>query len=272
MFEIAQNFEQVATHLSPIVLIGAGVVCMLLGLLLWLGGLMFGRVLFAVIGAVGGGICGFFLTGQHITPAVLFAGLAAAVAAMFEKIFVTILVSALAMSLGLVILAYPYIENTDSLRQYPEYEASNRTAAVGISESVEIIKTSVVDFGAAIRQGCSQIPASKWAIVAALGVVFMGGGFCFSRLASALCCAMLGTTLIFAGMILLLLYKAAMPVSDIGNKQAFYAVVFLAMTGFGTIEQLLLLQFAGKKPTKRKPKDRRNRDVSDETAQNWRTA
>ncbi len=272
MLETAQYFEQVATRFSPIVLIGAGLVCTLLGLFLWLGGLMLKRVSFAVIGAAGGGICGFFLTGQHIIPAVLLAGLAAAVAAMFEKIFVTILTSGLAMGLGLVVLAYPYIENTGILRQYPEYEASNQTAVLSISESVEIAKGWAADFGAAIRQGCSQIPASRWVIVVALGAIFMGAGFCLSRFASALCCAMLGVTLIFAGMILLLLYKAAMPVSDIGNKQSFYAAVFIAMTGFGTIEQLLLSHFAGKKPTKKKLKDRRNRDEPDETTRSWRTA
>ena len=271
MFEIARNLEQVATHLSPIVLIGAGLVCTLLGLLLWLGGLMLGRVLFAVIGAVGGGICGFFLTGQHIIPAVLFAGLAAVVAIMFEKIFVTILASGLAMSLGLVVLAYLYIEDTGGLKHYSKYEASNQTVALGISESVEIIRACTADFGAAIRQGCSQIPASKWAIIVALGAVFMGAGFCLSRFTSALCFAMLGTMLIFAGMILLLLYKAAMPISDIDNKQSFYAAVFLAMTGLGTIEQLLLSQRTREKPIGKKQTDRCNRDDPDETAQGWRT-
>jgi len=247
-------------------------VCTLLGLFLWLGGLMLKRVSFTVIGAVGGGICGFFLTGQHIIPAVLLAGLAAAIAVVFEKIFVTILASVLAMGLGLFVLAYPYIENAGSLRQYPEYEASNQTAALSISESVEIAKGWAADFGAAIRQGCSQIPASRWAIVVALGAIFMGAGFCLSRFASALCCAMLGVTLVFAGMIMLLLYKAAMPVSDIGNKQSFYAAVFIVMTGFGTIEQLLLSQHTRERPARKKRTDRRGKDEPDETAQSWRTA
>ena len=272
MLETAQYFEQVATQFSPIVLIGAGLVCTLLGLFLWLGGLMLRRVSFAVVGAACGGICGFFLTGEHIIPAVLLAGLVAAIAVVFEKIFVTILVSALAMGLGLFVLAYPYIEGTGSLRQYPEYEASNQTAALSISESVEIAKGWAADFGAAIKHGCSQIPAPRWAIVVALGAIFMGVGFCFSRFASALCCAMLGTTLVFAGMIMLLLYKAAMPVSDIGNKQSFYAAVFLAMVSFGVIEQLLFSKRIKEKPARKKQTDRRGKDEPDETGQSWWTS
>ena len=272
MFETTHHFEQVATQFSPIVLIGAGLVFTLVGLFLWLGGLMLRKISFAIIGAACGGICGFFLTGEHIIPAVLLAGLAAVAGVVFEKIFVTILASVLAMVLGLFVLAYPYIEDAGGLRQYPEYEASNQTAAISIGKSAEIIKTWAADFGAATIQGCSQIPASRWAIVVALGAIFMGAGYCFSRFASALCCAMLGVTLVFVGIILLLFYKAAMPVSDIGNKQSFYAAVFLAMVAFGTIEQLLLSQRTGERPTRKKRTDRHKRNAPDEAAQSWRTA
>jgi hypothetical protein len=66
------------------------------------------------------------------------------------------------------------------------------------------------------------------------------GGFSFWQLASALCCSALGTVLIFAGMILLLLNKGSMPVGIISRRSSFYAAVFAAMMVFGTIEQLLL--------------------------------
>ncbi len=46
-----------------------------------------------------------------------------------------------------------------------------------------------------------------------------------------------------AGMILLLLYKGAMPASEIADKSSFYAAVFVVMVAFGTGEQLLLCRF-----------------------------
>ena len=60
------------------------------------------------------------------------------------------------------------------------------------------------------------------------------------RLITAICSAVLGTVLIFAAMIMLLVYKGTAPVSYIINRQSFYGGVFAAMAVFGTVEQLLL--------------------------------
>ena len=166
MLEIAKNFEQMATGFSPIVLIAPGLVCVVVGLFIWLGGLGFRRPLAAVVGAVSGGICGFFITDRNIMLAVLLAAAAAVIAIVLERILVT--------------------------------------------------------------------------------------GSLFWHLASALCCAALGTVLIFAGMILLLLYKGAMPVGYISGRQSFYIAVFIAMIAFGTTEQLLLCQRARRRLIRRK--------------------
>jgi hypothetical protein len=166
MLEVFQNFEQLAVRLKPIVLIGPGLATVLLGLFVWLGGLGFRKILVAVIGALGGGVCGFFITDRNVMFAMILAAAAAVIAIALEKILVT--------------------------------------------------------------------------------------GSLFWHLASALCCAALGTMLIFAGMILLLLYKGAAPISRICGKQPFYTTVFIAMTAFGTTEQLLLCQRAKKRPTAKK--------------------
>lgn len=67
------------------------------------------------------------------------------------------------------------------------------------------------------------------------------------KVISALCCAAMGTLFVFAGMILLLLYKGSLPVSTIGDKQSFYAGVFGVMIVFGAIVQLVLCGYPGDK-------------------------
>jgi len=170
MLEIALDFEQKAAQLSPIVLIAPGLVAVLLGLFVWLGGLGFRRILAVIVGAVSGGVCGFFIASRNVTPAMAFAIAAAVIAVVLEKMYTAI----------------------------------------------------------------------------------AGTGFFFWRFIPALCCAALGTMLIFAGMILLLLYKGALPVSCISRNQSFYASVFMAATAFGTIEQLLLCQRTKKQPIRKK--------------------
>ena len=57
-----------------------------------------------------------------------------------------------------------------------------------------------------------------------------------------------GVALIFAGMVLVLLYKGARPLTGIYQMPAFFGFVVIAMTAFGTFAQLLLCPGRTKKP------------------------
>ncbi len=105
----------------------------------------------------------------------------------------------------------------------------------------------------------------KWVIIGVLVLTFTAAGFYFPRLTSALCCATSGTILVFAGMILLLLYKGSMPVTVICQRGSLYTGIFIAMAAFGTIEQLLFCRSVRGKLTRKKD------EQSEERRQNWRT-
>ena len=109
MLEVAQHFEQMVARFGPVVLIAPGLAAVLVGLFVWLAGLEFRRVVAAVAGAISGGICGFLIIGQNIVSALFFAAVAAVIATMFEKIFITILTATLAAAFGFAVLAGPYI-------------------------------------------------------------------------------------------------------------------------------------------------------------------
>jgi len=271
MFEILQNFERMAARFNTMVLIGPGLVAVLLGLFVWLGGLGFRKLLVAVAGAISGTVCGFFIIGRNIIPAMVSAALAAFIAVMFEKIFITILAAGLAAVFGFVVLVNPHIENLAASRQYPEYEIQNQAAFLSVHQTVETVKEYATDFSTEVRQACLQMPAHNWAIIAALAAISIAAGFFLWRLTSALCCAALGTLLIFAGMILLLIYKGAEPVSYISRRQSFYAAVFAAMIAFGTVEQLLLCRPAKRQLTTKKEISKSDEEQSP-TKPNWRTS
>ena len=133
----------------------------------------------------------------------------------------------------------------------------------------EIAKEYIADFITEIKQILSQMPVYSWAIIAALAVIFIAAGFFKWRLTSAFCCATLGVMLIFAGMILLLLYKGAAPISRICRNQSFYLGIFAAMTAFGTTEQLLFCQRIEGKST-RKKKTNKDREELKKTSSAWR--
>ena len=60
MVEILKCFEQVASRFSPAVLVLPGLAMVLLGLVTWLAGMCLRRIVPGLIGAMAGGMAGFF--------------------------------------------------------------------------------------------------------------------------------------------------------------------------------------------------------------------
>jgi hypothetical protein len=274
MLEIAQDFEQIAPRFAPVVLIGPGIVCVIVGLFVWLAGLRFRRVLIAVLGAAIGSILGFFVIGRSFISAMIVTGLTALIAVVFERLFIAVLTACLVAALGFAIghLIKPYIGISEEAIPINQSRKPVYGPTLGVGESVQLMKTYIIDVSNKIKQACSEMPLYKWAIIAVLVVIFITGRFYFWRLTSALYCAISGTILIFAGTILLLLYKGAMPVTGIYHRASLYTGVFTAMTAFGTIEQLLLCPWLkGKVIRRREAKRDKDEDKASRGKQNWRT-
>jgi hypothetical protein len=238
VLEIAKKLERLASGLQPEVLIGIGVATVLIGLFIWLGGLGWKRVLVFVSGAVCGGVCGLIFLGEHPVQALVPAAIGGLVAIIIEKAFITLLTAAFAGVTAFIVLS--------------EYNKIHLTGSLN-----EIV---------------SAMPAKGWLVIGASALVFIISGFHLFRLVSALCCAFLGTCMVFAGMIVLLSYKGAQPVDKISAQAAFYGFIFLGMVAFGTIEQLLLCGHRHKaaEPKKAKVSDKA-KEEGGEQVQNWRT-
>jgi len=273
MLEILQDFESAiggAVRLSPVVLVGPGLVCVIAGLFIWLGGLGFRKLLVAVAGAICGSICGFFAIGQNIISAAFAAALTAALAMVFERLFIAILTAALAAVFAFVVLAGPYIENSQQAAPVTPGEVSAQGTAISVRESAEKMKAHIIDISQRIKHAGLQMPVYHWAIIMVLALIFIVAGFSLWRLAMALCCSVLGTILIFAGMILLLLHKGAVPVSIIYSKSSYYATAIIAMIAFGMIEQLLLCKRQKTRSAGKRQRSK-NKQEPDRTKETWRT-
>jgi signal transduction histidine kinase len=226
MLEFAQNLEYAARNLRPLYQVGGGIACVVIGLLVWLGGSRFRVLLVGVIGAVVGGLLGYFLTGRNSLAGGVSALVTAVIAVLFEKVFVVILAAGLAAVFCFAFFSF--------------------------------------------RQSWSEMPLYGWAIVGAPVVIILFTGVYLRRITSALCCALFGTALLFAGMILLLLYKGALPITDMSNRTLFYVALFVAMTAFGTFEQLMLCP-AAKTVAKKKQQQEREEEASGRKKRSWRT-
>lgn len=262
MLEFFLSFEKTAPQFSPIILMGIGILCLLAGLFIWLGGLGLRKILVAVIGIIAGSLCGFFLDKKIILTAI-FATVAAVIAIAFERIFIILLLAALVTASALLVLSAPYFQqDTKSIFEHTRQEH------LSINESIVILKVFVADFDTKLKDASLQMPFYNWIIISALALTSLVGAFFLRRLTTALCCATLGTILIFAAMLSLLEYKNSEPISHIAQKQLFYLAVLTVMIAFGTIEQLLLCKYKTRQ-LKKKQQEEKSQESTKKTA-NWR--
>ena len=262
MLETIQNFESVmgpAARDYPLVVTAPGGAAVAVGLFVWLGGFGFKRVLMAIAGAAGGAALSYFVVGWGLIPTAAVACVAAGIAAILDRAFIALFAAILVAVIGIAVLAGPHLNpppaepegegQTENAQAAPEAQA----AEVQSTNSMDELRAYFFDMGGQIRRVGAELPVYQWGIIAMLAIIFLVGGFVFRRLTATLTFSVLGTLLIAAGMLLLLLYKGSAPLSQVGNRPLMYAGIFAGMVAFGTIVQLLFCQGGLLKPAK-KPK------------------
>jgi hypothetical protein len=252
MLELAQNFELLAVRFNPFITAGLGMLILIVGLFVWLGGLGIRRLLLTIAGLLLGGICGIFVVGKNLITTMTLAIIGAFAAIIFQRLFIAILTAALAAALAFVFLAGPYLGKPSAP---PENQLQTRklNEPYSIQQSLQTIKAYKSDFTTRLKNLYAKLPLYALLIIAATAAVSILAGLLFYSFTSALCWATLGTILTFTGMISLLLYKGAMPITAICTRTTFYTVVFAAMIAFGTIVQSLLCPRAQKYLKRKKP-------------------
>jgi hypothetical protein len=238
MLESIQNFESVvgpAAQKYPLFVIAPGSAVVVAGLVVWLGGLGLKKVLMVIASAAGGAGLGYFVIGRGVLPTVIAAVVLAFIAVVLERLFIAQLLALLVAFISCVVLIGSHI-NIENAQIEPE----TQDTTIDSNESMGQLNAYFIDVANKVRDAFSEVPVYEWVIVGVLTIIFLVGGFVFRRFSAALCFSVLGTLLIAVGMIMLLLYKGATPLSRVCQKPWMYAGIVGGMVAFGTIEQLLL--------------------------------
>lgn len=239
MVEILKSFEQMASRFSPAVLALPGLVMVALGLVTWLAGMCRRQLVLGLVGALAGGLAGFFVSGRNPAMACLAAGGSAAFGAILPRLFVAVVLAILGVAVAFAVLA-----RTD-LVQKPGtlLNGQNLDQADGrftTSESLEVVQIYILDGTDRVKAIARRLAAVDLAIVAAVGAGLLVAGLLFECLAGALTCSVTGSGLIFAGLTSLLMLKGSTPIARMEQQGALYGLVLLGMAAFGTLGQLLL--------------------------------
>ena len=266
MVEVLKTFEQVAGRFNPLVLIVPGLVLVALGLFVWLGGLGLRRALFALLGAAVGGIVALVAVTANGVIAGASALVAAVLAALFQRAFTALLLGLLSLVVSFIILAYPY------LREYRGTliagQNLDRSQKLTVHDSLTVTHAFGLDLLDGVRYAAGSLTAARWAVIVAAAAGMLTLGALFQALGGALSCASLGTSMIFGGLILLLVYKGSAPIERLAGRPAFYGLVMAGMAAFGTLEQMTLCRRAEQQ--RPKAKSGKSRSTKEQAKRSWR--
>lgn len=246
MFEILQGFERASAHFEPKWLVIPGLICLLLGLIIWLAGLRYAMFIAAAVGALSGGFGVFFASGGKTILAVVLAVLSALIAMFFREVILGGVAALMAVLIAVAVIAPP---QTSGVKMWvPDLGHQQQGQYISTSETISITKTYADYLVYEGKNICSRLTKGRWAVVLGAAVVAIALAVFLYRFVIAACLACLGAGFSFVGMTLLLLYKSSNPITHIGVKGTYYAGVFAAMVAAGACSQLLLCRPVGKKP------------------------
>ena len=249
MAQLLRNFEFSAMHFAGQLLVPGGIIVVLIGLCIWLGGLRWIKFLAAGFGALGGliGACIFSSGAAGLIGSALLGG---GFGCFLKKPVIIFFGAALAGVTALVISVAPAIaaggDVKPPLHPMPYEDGQRKTLTV--SQSAVELGDELLFWMKTITSSVEQSSIAAPTIASVAALIVIGGGVAMPRFVAAVTCASLGTLTVFAGMILVLLYKGARPLTGICEKSMFFLLTVLAMVVFGTFVQLLLCPARRKRP------------------------
>jgi hypothetical protein len=237
MPEILENIEVAAVNYDGAILVTAGIAAVTAGLVLWLAGLKIEKAVAALFGAAAGATAGYLFWRQNPLAGAFFGATAAAmISLIFNKAIIVLVGSVVITGLGLVFLVAHTTQRLD-MSGYPGATGTDRLTQ---QQTLEMISQQ---FGFLAEKGqeiAGRLPTLAWPGFALAAIFLLALGFIFVRLIMAVSCSSIGTALIFAGMIVLLLHKGSAPLTHIYQRALYFSAVFAAMVVFGTAVQLAL--------------------------------
>lgn len=270
MFEILQHFERASAHFEPKWLVIPGLICLVLGLIIWLAGLRYAMLIAAAVGALSCGFGVFFASGGKTILAVALAVLSALIAMFFREVILGGVAAFLAVLITVAVIA-PAPPQTSGVKTWvpgPLYQQPGQF--ISTSDTITLTKMYADYLVYEGKNICSRLTKVRWAVVLGAAVVTIVLAVFLYRFVIAACLACLGAGLSFVGMTLLLLYKGSNPITHISVRGMYYAGVFAAMVAAGACSQLLLCRPAAKKPDTDKQDKQPQLQIRAE--KDWRTS
>ena len=240
MLDAFQHLQRVAPLAVPLLMVVPGIICVLGGLCVWLGGLRWSKFVACLLGSICGLVCAFLFTDGGIgilaTVAVIwmFFGL------IFER--VTIAFAGAVVVVAICLVAFTWAALDANLNcPYPEFvKVSAASGSEQVRADLVEIGKQFAFFAGKVAEATKTVSTVRFILSVCVGLAILIGGFLKGKITVAASCSLMGTLLVFYGMILLLMYKGATPLTIIYMKAQYYGIATAVMVVVGIAVQLML--------------------------------
>ncbi|HEG43803.1 MAG TPA: hypothetical protein ENH94_07140 [Phycisphaerales bacterium] len=240
MSEAFQHLQRVAPLAEPLLVVVPGVICVLGGLCLWLGGLRASKFVACLLGSICGLVCAFLFTNGGIGVFAIVAVIWMFFGLIFER--VTIAFAGAIVVVAICLVAFTWLALDANLNcPYPEFiKVSAASGSEQIRADMIEIGKQFAFFTGKVVEAAKTVSTVHFILSVSVGLAIFIGGFLKGKFTAAASCSLMGTLLVFHGMILLLMYKGATPLTIIYMKAQYYGIASAAMVVAGTAVQLML--------------------------------
>jgi len=245
MLEILQKFEHSAAGFNPAVLISSGIICVLIGLVLWLAGTIYAKPISAVTGAILAAVTAWVASAHNYIITLISAAVGAVLAVILEKLIISLIAVIITIAFTFsAIWAFnntTYSTDTAEIQSYRNLSSFLQTAPQQLNarETTAAFGSLAADLSTEIQAKSKEMPPVQWIVVAITATVIITVSILLHGFVTALGTSALGTILIFSGLIILLLFKESGAITAIYNNYPLYGAIFIAMVCLGTVVQLL---------------------------------
>ena len=232
-------FQNAAVSFDPTTLLALGGASVLLGIIFWLAGTKFTKIIGVAAGLVAGAIGAFYLFPEHQNPAAISGAIVGGLIALLVHKFLSGLIGAAAFAIAVIILLVG-INFSDKVVGSHQQQPTQVSVKLNYIKTLEQLKVRTAGIAERLYEEAGRLPFNTWpAFVGAIALLVVISLFA-PRLGVAFGCSSLGVALICLGMILVLLQKGSMPLTHAYERIAFYFTVFASMVLVGIIVQMAL--------------------------------
>lgn len=240
MSDAFRHLQRVAPLAVSLLVVVPGIICVLGGLGLWLGGLRASKFVACLLGSVCGLVCAFLFTDAGVGVIAGVAVIWMLFGLIFDKVTIAFAGAAVVVAICLVAFTWPALDANLNC-PYPEFVKAS-TAGGGEQVKADLIEIGkqFAFFTGKVVEAAKTVTTVRFMLSACVGLAIFIGGFLKGKITAAASCSLMGTLLVFYGMILLLMYKGATPLTVIYMKARYYGIAAAVMVVAGTAVQLML--------------------------------